>query len=151
MVAKIRPVRVTRFARELRVDFFKACAIARFRNQFARGQKTIGSHLKFDEEQAILPLKSCLCENKPESCQTRVTRSAKLWRLKPKCFSNFSFVTTVCCSISFFKSSRGLSMWSSERKVPRFKCLLCEHSFSCSNNLYITELSPITVPNQNRR
>ena len=24
--------------------FFKACAITRFRNQFARGQKTIGSH-----------------------------------------------------------------------------------------------------------
>ena len=27
-------------------------------------------------------------------------------------------------------------MWSPERKVPRFKCLSCEHSFSCSNNLY---------------
>ena len=27
-------------------------------------------------------------------------------------------------------------MWSPERKVPRFKCLLCEHSFSCSINLY---------------
>ena len=27
-------------------------------------------------------------------------------------------------------------MWSSERKVPRFKCLSCEHAFSCSNNLY---------------
>ena len=50
MVAKIRPVRVThsgwccaRFTRR----FFKACAIARFRNQFARGQKTIGSHFKY--------------------------------------------------------------------------------------------------------
>ena len=32
-------------ARDLRVDFFIACAIARLRNQFARGQKTIGSHL----------------------------------------------------------------------------------------------------------
>ena len=46
MVAKVRPVRVTRVARDSRVDFFKACAIARFRNQIARGQKTIGSHLK---------------------------------------------------------------------------------------------------------
>ena len=27
-------------------------------------------------------------------------------------------------------------MWSPERKVPRFKCLSCEHSYSCSNNLY---------------
>ena len=27
-------------------------------------------------------------------------------------------------------------MWSPERKVPRLKCLSCEHSFSCSNNLY---------------
>ena len=31
--------------RDFRVDFFKARAIARFRNQFARSQKTIGSHL----------------------------------------------------------------------------------------------------------
>ena len=27
-------------------------------------------------------------------------------------------------------------MWSPERKVPRFKCLSCKHSFSCSNNLH---------------
>ena len=27
-------------------------------------------------------------------------------------------------------------MWSPVRKVPRFKCLSCEHSFSCSNNLH---------------
>ena len=27
-------------------------------------------------------------------------------------------------------------MWSPERKVPRFKCLSCEHAFSCINNLY---------------
>ena len=27
-------------------------------------------------------------------------------------------------------------MWSPERKVPRFKFLSCEHSFSCGNNLY---------------
>ena len=31
-------------ARDFRVDFFKARAIARFWNQFARGQKTVGSH-----------------------------------------------------------------------------------------------------------
>ena len=50
MASKIRPVRVARgdadAARDLRVDFLKARAIARFRDQFARGQKTIGSHLK---------------------------------------------------------------------------------------------------------
>ena len=49
MVAKTRPVRVTRGGwcyAWLTRRFFKACAIARFRNQFARGQKTIGSHLK---------------------------------------------------------------------------------------------------------
>lgn len=49
MVAKIRPVRVTRSgwccARLMR-RFFKAWAIAWFRNQFARSQKTTGSHLK---------------------------------------------------------------------------------------------------------
>ena len=48
MVAKVRPVRVTRggwCCARLTRRFFKACAIARFRNQFARGQKTIGSHL----------------------------------------------------------------------------------------------------------
>ena len=49
MAARIRPLRVTRgdvdVARDSRVDFFKARAIARFRNQFARGQKTIASHL----------------------------------------------------------------------------------------------------------
>ena len=49
MVAKTRPLRVTRdgwcYARLTR-RFFKACAIVRFRNQFARGQKIIGSHLK---------------------------------------------------------------------------------------------------------
>ena len=48
MVAKIRPVRVTRggwCCARLTRRFFKACAIARFQNQFARGQKTIGSHL----------------------------------------------------------------------------------------------------------
>ena len=47
MVAKIRPVRVTRggwCCARLTRRFFKACAITRFRNQFARGQKTIGSH-----------------------------------------------------------------------------------------------------------
>ena len=33
-------------ARYFRVDFFKARAIARFRKQLARVQKTIGSHLK---------------------------------------------------------------------------------------------------------
>ena len=27
-------------------------------------------------------------------------------------------------------------MWSPERKVPRFKCFSCEHSFCCSNDLY---------------
>ena len=49
VVAKTRPVRVTRGGwcyAWLTRRFFKACAIARFRNQFARGQKTIGSHLK---------------------------------------------------------------------------------------------------------
>ena len=50
MTAKIRPVRVTHgdvdAAHDLRIDFFKARAIARFRNQFACGKKTIGSHLK---------------------------------------------------------------------------------------------------------
>ena len=49
MAARIRPLRVTRgdvdVARDSRVDFFKARAIARFQNQFARGQKTIASHL----------------------------------------------------------------------------------------------------------
>ena len=48
MVAKIRPVRVTRggwCCARLTHTFFKACAITWFRNQFARGQKTIGSHL----------------------------------------------------------------------------------------------------------
>ena len=48
MVAKTRPVRVTRGGwcyAWLTRRFFKACAIARFRHQFARGQKTIGSHL----------------------------------------------------------------------------------------------------------
>ena len=48
MVAKIRPLRVTRggwCCAWLTRRFFKACAIARFRNQFARGHKTIGSHL----------------------------------------------------------------------------------------------------------
>ena len=48
MAAKIRSVRVTRgdvyVARDFRIDFFKARAIARFRNQFARGQKTTGSY-----------------------------------------------------------------------------------------------------------
>ena len=43
MAARIRPLRVTRgdvdVARDSRVDFVKARAIARFRNQFARGQK----------------------------------------------------------------------------------------------------------------
>ena len=43
MAAKIRPVQVTRgdadAARDLRVDFFQARAIVRFRNQAARGQK----------------------------------------------------------------------------------------------------------------
>ena len=49
VAAKIRPVRVTRggwCCARLTRRFFKACAIARFRNQFAHGQKTIGSHLK---------------------------------------------------------------------------------------------------------
>ena len=48
MAAKIRPVQVTHGTRgtQLTRRFFKACVIARFRNQFARGQKTIGSHLK---------------------------------------------------------------------------------------------------------
>ena len=32
-------------ARDFRVDLFKARAIARFRNQFTRGQKTIGIRL----------------------------------------------------------------------------------------------------------
>ena len=48
MVAKIRPVRVTLggwCCARLTRRFFKPCAIVRFRNQFARGQKTIGSHL----------------------------------------------------------------------------------------------------------
>ena len=49
MLTKIRPVRVTRggwcCARLMR-RFFKAWAIAWFRNQFARNQKTTGSHLK---------------------------------------------------------------------------------------------------------
>ena len=45
MAAKIRPVRITRGDVDFHVDFFKARAIARFRNQFARSQKTIGSHL----------------------------------------------------------------------------------------------------------
>ena len=47
MAAKTRPVRVTRggadAARDLRVDFLKTRAMARFRNQVPRGQKTIGS------------------------------------------------------------------------------------------------------------
>ena len=50
MVAQTRPVRVTRGGwcyAWLTRRFFKACAIARFRNQFARGQKTIGSHLNW--------------------------------------------------------------------------------------------------------
>ena len=51
MAATIRPVRVNRgdvdAARDFRVDFVKARTITRFQNQFARGQKTIGSHLKF--------------------------------------------------------------------------------------------------------
>ena len=45
MVAKIRPVRVTRggwCCARLTRRFFIACAIARFRNQFVGGQKTIG-------------------------------------------------------------------------------------------------------------
>ena len=48
MVAKIRPVPVTRggwCCAQLMHRFFKACAITRFRNQFARGQKTVRSHL----------------------------------------------------------------------------------------------------------
>ena len=52
MVAKIGPVRVTRGGRccaRLTRRFFKACVIAQFRNQFARGQKTIGSQLKIKE------------------------------------------------------------------------------------------------------
>ena len=32
-------------ARDSRIDFFKACAIVPFQNQFVRGQNTIGSHL----------------------------------------------------------------------------------------------------------
>ena len=50
MVAKIRPVRVTRggwCCAHLTRRSYKACAVARFRNQFARGQKTIGSHLNW--------------------------------------------------------------------------------------------------------
>ena len=50
MVAKTRPVRVTRGGwcnAWLTRRFFKACAIAPFRNQFAHGQKTVGSHLKW--------------------------------------------------------------------------------------------------------
>ena len=44
---KIRPERVTRgdLARDFRVDFLKL-EPSRFRNQFARGQKTIESHFK---------------------------------------------------------------------------------------------------------
>ena len=51
MVAKIRPLPVTLVGwccARLTRRFLKACAIARFRNQFARGQKTIGSHLKLN-------------------------------------------------------------------------------------------------------
>ena len=66
MVTKIRPVRVTRggwCCARLTRRFFKACAITRFRNQFARGQKTIGSHLKGKTSwsiyncQIVLPIK----------------------------------------------------------------------------------------------
>ena len=49
MVAKIRPVRVTRSDVDVPFSlphrFFKARAIGQFRNQFAHCQKTIGSHL----------------------------------------------------------------------------------------------------------
>ena len=51
MAATIRPVRVNRddvdAARDFRVHFFKARATAQFRNQFVRGEKTVGSNLKF--------------------------------------------------------------------------------------------------------
>ena len=57
MLAKIRPVRVSRGGRccaRLTRRFYKACAITRFRNQFARGQKTIGSHLKVESDHGVL-------------------------------------------------------------------------------------------------
>ena len=44
MAATIRPVRVNvDAAHDFCVDFLR---LARFRNQFARGEKTIASHLK---------------------------------------------------------------------------------------------------------
>ena len=45
-------------------------------------------------------------------------------------------------------------MWSPQRKVPRFKCLSCEHSFFCSSNLYkhyrtFTDYRPQPKPSLN--
>ena len=46
MVAKIRPVRVTRVARDLRVDFLKLVPSRDFETSSRAVRKTIRSHLK---------------------------------------------------------------------------------------------------------